>query len=255
MTKHTQDKAEYKALPSFTKDIDGRTVVGIASVFGNIDSYGDIVHKGSFKKSIEEGARRVKHLWQHDYMAPPIAAIKSLDEVGRGELPEEIRKLYPEAKGGLQVTREYLQTDRATEILEGIKAGAISEMSFAFNPVKVDFDDVEAPDGGKVNVRNIRELKLWDTSDVVWGANEATSAAKSPLDYRLMQLRSFLQSVNSEKVFDHFVNRGDDKEQLIKELDQLMILLRAEPPKALTPNANLLAQIQIAKRKFAGVQL
>ena len=67
--------------------INGRTVTGIFSVFGNMDSYADVIHSGAFSKTLSERAGRVLHLWQHDMDAPPIALIDSLREVPRQALP------------------------------------------------------------------------------------------------------------------------------------------------------------------------
>jgi len=246
---------EYKFLPQSTKDVDGRSVIGIASVFGNIDAGGDIIHRGAFKKTIGEGMRRVKHLWQHDSFAPPVAVIKNLEEVGRSALPNDIKDLFPDAKGGLQVEREYLDTERGNEVLTGVASGAITEMSIGYTSVKVDYEEVDDGSKGKVSVRNLRELRLYDTSDVNWGMNSATSASKSALDYRLLQIEGFAKDIltefeNVENVYDHLEHRlkGVDKDQLANELEQLMTLLRAEPPMALTPQWETLARIEIAKR-------
>lgn len=165
---------EYKATPIEYKDIEGRTVTGLAAVFGNVDSGGDRIQPGAFKKTLKEGARRVRHLWMHNPFEPPTAKIKDLREVGADELPEQVKSEYPEASGGLLVVREYVETPRGDEILAGIKAGTIDEMSFGFDTIKADFDD---GDKGQ-KVRNLRELRLWDTSDVTWGMNAATVAAK-----------------------------------------------------------------------------
>ncbi len=181
---------EYKAIQLDVKEIgeDGRTVTGLAAVFGNIDAGYDRLHKGAFKKTLNENGGRVKHLWQHDMGAPPIAVVKELAEVGRDELPADVRKQFPDATGGLRVVRKYLDTPRGNEILAGITGGAITEMSFAYDPLKYDFEELKA-DGdlpGTV-VRNLREVRLWETSDVVWGMNAATVASKS-VDYRIEQL-------------------------------------------------------------------
>jgi HK97 family phage prohead protease len=175
---------EYKHFPAFIKQVEDRTVTGLAAIFGNVDSYGDIVHRGAFKKTIKENSGRVKHLWMHDMWQPPTAAIKELSEVGREELPEEVLARFPQATGGLQVAREYLRTPRADEILEGIKAGAITEMSFGYDPVKFDFEELETGDLQGMLVRNLREVRLYDTSDVNWGANPATVASKAAVPYK-----------------------------------------------------------------------
>lgn len=170
---------EKKSFPSFTKEITDRTVTGLAAIFGNVDDGGDIIQKGAFKKTIQENADRIKHLWSHSSYEPPTAVIVGLEEVGKGGLPKELKEKYPEATGGLMVTRKYLNTPRGDEILEGLREGAIKEMSFAYDPIQTDFEkiDSETEKGGRL-VRILKELRLWETSDVVWGMNEATVASK-----------------------------------------------------------------------------
>ena len=177
---------EHKSFPMFTKQIDGREVTGITAVFGNIDYYGDILHKGAFKKTIAESGHRVRHLWQHDASMPPTATIKELREVGRGDLPADIKERFPDIKGGLLVVRGYLDTPRGNEVLAALKADppAISEMSFGYDPVKWDFEELEDGEYKGMLVRHLREVRLWDTSDVNWGANPATIAAKAALPFR-----------------------------------------------------------------------
>ena len=173
---------EYKSNVYEIKEVDGRVVTGFASIFGNIDSYGDRMVKGSFKKTINEGMDHIRHLWQHKFSDPPIATIKELTEVSRGQLTDSIKEKYPEATGGLLVSREYLDTPRGEEILQGITKGAIKEMSFGFDPIKFDFEEEK---GSKPQlIRNLREVRLWDISDVNWGANPATVAAKSAVLFK-----------------------------------------------------------------------
>jgi len=129
---------EYKDFKIETKEIEGRTVKGITAVFGNIDDGGDRIHRGSFRKTIQENAVNVQHLWQHRGDEPPTAVVKELKEVGRDDLPEEVRAKYPDATGGLYVAREYLETERGNDILTGIRANAITKMSIGFNAIKFD---------------------------------------------------------------------------------------------------------------------
>lgn len=164
---------EYKSIFSEDKSIEGRTVSGIAAVFGNVDDGGDLIQPGAFRKTLKEGRKRVRHLWQHDAFSPPVAAILDLKEIGRQDLPASIQKEYPEAAGGLQVVREYLNTPRGNEILEGLKTGAINEMSFGYDAVKWEIEKTDTR-----QVRILKELRLYDTSDVNWGMNAATVASK-----------------------------------------------------------------------------
>lgn len=174
---------EYKSiLLSEQKFIDERTVEGIANVTGILDLGNDRVMPKAYTKTLKESSGKVRHLWQHDFTQPPIAAIVDLAEVGRDELPVQTQKDFPEATGGLKVTRRYLETPRGNEVLAGIKSGAIKEMSIGFDTIKVEFKDEEQEENGlKIRTRIIREVRLWDTSDVNWGMNQATSAAKAKL--------------------------------------------------------------------------
>jgi uncharacterized protein len=249
---------EYKESPFFIKAIEDRTITGIASVFGNLDSYNDIVHRGSFKKTIKEGMGRVRHLWMHDPWQPPTAAIKSLREVGREELPAEVQEKFPTATGGLEIARQYLRTPRGDEILEGIKEQAILEMSFGFDALKFDFEEVKEGDYKGVVVRNVREVRLWDTSDVNWGANQATVASKSALDAHINQLIAYAETLTKAGR----VLSARNLEKLKGALAVLNeILNAAEPPadeedtesgKALTEQ--VLQRLAIAERELFLIQ-
>lgn len=170
--------AEYKSISLASSRIEDRTVDGVASVFGNVDDVGDITHKGAFSKTIQENFKRVKFLWNHDFNQPPTARIDELKEIGRDDLPIEVKAQFPEATGGLFVRRTYLNTPRGDELLAGVKAGAITEMSYGFNATQKDFTNRE----GK-SIRNIRQARLLDVSDVQWGVNSATVARKGALPY------------------------------------------------------------------------
>lgn len=251
---------EYKAIQLETKEIaeDGRTVTGIAAVTGNIDSGYDRLWKGAFKKTLTENAGRFKHLWQHDMGQPPVAVVKELKEVGVTGLPDAVREKFPEATGGLMVVRRYLDTPRGNEVLAGVVAGAISEMSFAYDPVKYDFEELKG-DEYPVVVRNLREVRLYETSDVLWGMNAATVASKTS-DYRLAQIEQAAAEMSADLKAGRVLsaaNLGRLKEALTVLSD---ILLSAEPPDddakaraaALTEQINL--RLAIAERDIHTVR-
>jgi HK97 family phage prohead protease len=142
-----------------------------------MDSYADVIHNGAMEKTLRERGTRILHLWQHDMDAPPIAMIESIREVPRQALPAEVLLRAPTATGGAEVTRTYLDTPRGNEVLAAIRGGVPLEMSFAFDAIRYDFaEDAASPIGV---IRNLRELKLYETSDVLFGANSATVAAKA----------------------------------------------------------------------------
>lgn len=177
---------EYKTSPAAITSITDRTIVGIFAIHGNIDSYQDISHPGSFSKTLAERGSRIKFLWGHDTLGgPPIAKITGLREIARDELPDQVLALAPAATGGVEVTREYLKNDRAERVFEAVATGANDEMSYAYDAIRMDFSEVDG-----VKVRNLREIRLWEVSDVTFGANPATQGAKlhMPLDVLLKHL-------------------------------------------------------------------
>lgn len=165
---------EFTNIKAESKD---RVRVGIAAVHGNIDSWGDRSHVGAFAKTIAEGRARVRHLWMHNSQNPPIATIKELKEIGRDELPPEILDKFPAATGGLKVWREYYDNQLANWVLEAIDKGDVNEMSYAFDVIKADYSEEQNESGENQRIRELRELKLMDTSDVHYGMNPATLAS------------------------------------------------------------------------------
>lgn len=166
---------EYKTLPQFTKQIDGRAVTGIFAVHGNIDSGMDMSVPGSFAKRLLDATRkRARFLWNHNAMNPPIATIKSVREVGREELPAKVLQYAPGATGGVEVTREYYNgIPLADWVLAGIQAGDIDEMSYAYD---VHEEEMQTIDGKRIRI--LKDVELFDISDVNWGMNPATAGVK-----------------------------------------------------------------------------
>jgi HK97 family phage prohead protease len=173
---------EFKSFPFVqlkAGSADGRTRKGICAVFGNVDSIGDRIHHGAFAKTIQENQKSVKHLWNHDFWNPPIASIVGLKELTRDELPPEVLAKAPEATGGLMVERKYYEGNPLSDwVLKAIDAGDINEMSFAYDVIKYEITEEETgfEDMPKRRIRELKELKLFDTSDVNWGCNGATVA-------------------------------------------------------------------------------
>lgn len=169
-------KLEIKSRPHFTKEIEDRTVTGIFAVHGNVDDGYDRSWPGSFADPKVRGRDRAVFLWQHDASAPPVATINYVREVAKAELPEAVLAYAPDATGGVEVSRTYLETPRGDEVLKGVQAGAIKEMSYAYDVKAFDFEEDEKT--GRT-VRNLRKVELYDVSDVNWGMNPATAGVKA----------------------------------------------------------------------------
>lgn len=121
-------------------------VKGYGSVFGNVDSDGDVINKGAYKKTIEENGNRVKYLYQHD-MDKPLGKIVKLAEDDKG--------LYFEA--------EIPKTTLGKDVIELMKAGVITENSVGILPIQKD---------NSGEYRQLNEVKLYEISAVTLAAND-----------------------------------------------------------------------------------
>lgn len=212
------EQRQKKALPQFVKAINGRQVTGVFSVFGNVDSGNDRIWPGSFSKTLQERADRVLFLWQHDLYQPPTAKILSLREIGRNELPQAVLDAAPDATGGCEVVREYLDTPRGNESFEAIKNGVPLQMSFMYQVIKWDMEKPEDAKSEWDLIRNIREVKLWEVSDVNFGANDATVASKS-LDQLAHEVEQFLREMKAgARHTKHEIEMLNKAHRLIVEL-------------------------------------
>ncbi len=119
---------------------------GYASVFGEVDLGKDAIEPGAFSRSLSRrGAAGVRMLFQHD-PGEPLGAWKTIREDARG--------LYVEGQLAPGV-------ERASEVHQLMKAGALDGLSIGFQTVKAKTD-------GKSGVRRILEADLWEISIVTF---------------------------------------------------------------------------------------
>ena len=170
---------EMKSYPMFIKSIEDRVVKQVFSVSGVIDMFRDRVRKGAFKKTLSERMSKIRILWQHNHRNPPVATLLDAFEIGKRDLPDEVRERFPEATGGLEGVSEYLATPRGDEVLAGIKTGAINENSIGYDSIQSKYIEVEVSEGVTIKIRELIEIRLWDLSPVNWGANPATFNLKA----------------------------------------------------------------------------
>lgn len=132
-----------------TMDDDG-SFTGYASVFGDLDSYRDIVMPGAFKKSLasyKAKDRKVPVLWQHN----------SEDVVGVYNVMKEDEKgLYFEGQLALGV-------QKADEAHILMKQKAVSGISIGFTTKKYELDNEK-------EIRKLTEIDLWEASIVTFPA-------------------------------------------------------------------------------------
>ena len=218
---------EVKSFPTTVKQVGDRTIEGLFSVFGYVDDTLDVIHPGAFAKTIQESSRRFKHLWQHDFGMPPIATVEQVWEVRRDELPSEVLDwTNGTATGGAMVRRTYLKNNEMSNwVYEALMEKALTEMSFAFDTIKWEYeknDDYPWP------LRHIKELAHYESSDVLWGANDATI---SDLDARGLTGNESCGEMTDEKVFEIFEQISSGKYKMETEFFESkkdVILLAAE---------------------------
>jgi HK97 family phage prohead protease len=147
---------------------------GYGSVFGNTDSYRDVVVKGAFKNDLStKTASKVKLLWQHDSRMP-IGVYHSITE-----------KEY-----GLEVQGQLLvdEVQQAREAYALLKAGAIDGLSIGYT-----VNDSNIGQDGK---NYLTDLKLWEISIVTFPANELAiiNDVKSSIE-TIREFETFLRDV------------------------------------------------------------
>jgi HK97 family phage prohead protease len=131
-----------------------------ASVFGNVDSYGDVVVKGAFAGDLQrwkDSGNPIPLLFGHNMSDP---------DYNLGHVVEAV-----EDDRGLLVTAQLdLENPKAMQTYRMLKGRRINQMSFAYDVL--DEETVEVADGLKAN--ELRELKLYEVSVVTIGANQET---------------------------------------------------------------------------------
>lgn len=127
---------------------EGEGVIeGYAAVWGDVDDYNSVFHRGAFAKTLQERGKKVRILWNHE--ETPIG------------VPTEIRE---DDKGLFVRIQLVMSVRRGREAYDLIKAGAIDSFSFGFRTIKDAWLD---------GVRQIKEVALYEISPVIFPANES----------------------------------------------------------------------------------
>jgi HK97 family phage prohead protease len=140
------------------------TFTGYASVFGEIDTYGEIVRKGAFAKSLKAWAKKGKlprMLWQH----------RSDQIIGVWlEMVEDQKGLR--VKGRLA-----LDVDKGREAYALLKIGALDGLSIGYVATEWTTDS-------KAGTTTLDVIDLWEVSVVTFqaGPSAVVDGVKSSLD-------------------------------------------------------------------------
>lgn len=151
-------KIENKSYNDMILDIqpETRTVKACWSRIGNVDLDGDIIVAEAFTKTIKERGPNGKNMiWSLvDHKADMAHTLGK---------PKE---LYIEGDMLVAVT-DLIETECGEDAIKLYEAGLINQHSIGFSTLKSDVDQ-------KTGIRTITELKLYEGSAVLWGANPET---------------------------------------------------------------------------------
>ncbi len=177
---------EHKTTTAFnTKlDADQGIVETVFAVMGNIDKGMDIIHNGAFTKTFAERGRKVLVLDQHqtDSVLRAVGKPLALRELSKDELPADLLADYPDATGGAWAKVQFLMdTPEGEGAFKRIKGGAINEWSFGYDALDFDHSTVKQDDE-EITVRNLKTIKLYELSPVLFGMNPATTTLSAKED-------------------------------------------------------------------------
>lgn len=160
-------KKSFDLIYEATEDVsDGGEVLAYASTFDRVpDSYGDVVAKGAFAKTLADwqaSGNPIPLLFGHRTDDPRmnLGAVIEAEEDERGL---KIRARFDEENEIAQYTRKL------------VKEGRLTKLSFAYDTL--DSAPVVLADGTRAN--ELRELKLYEISLVPIPANELTEVIEA----------------------------------------------------------------------------
>ncbi len=154
---------------------------GYGAVFGNLDSYGEVIERGAFKDTLRD--------WEGRGKLPPM-----LLQHGGGFFGGSADDMLPVGKWtemaennrGLKVSGELfaMGTDRGQYVYEGLKAGALDGLSIGFKTIR-------AREGTKPSEprRTLEAVDLMEVSIVTFPANDKArvGTVKSAFNPREME--------------------------------------------------------------------
>ncbi len=180
---------------STTDEVEGK-VEAVFSVFNEVDSDGDVVLPNSIKSGY--GEKGVAMVWAHDWK----------DVVGRGEIVED---------GDKAVFRGQfiMDTERGRDAFNTVKAmGDLQQWSFGY-----EVDDYEVgmfkKDNQEIEVRYLKNVKVWEVSPVLVGANQNTSTLSVKSD----------DDMRDDCVKDTKIEEIKEPKRFNEDVDELLIKL------------------------------
>ena len=130
-----------------------------ASIFGNVDSYGDVVQPGAFAETLKawaDSGNFLPVLFGHNMSDP---------DFNIGHVVEAVE----DARGLKVVGQLDLESPKGAQVHRMLKGKRISQMSFAYDVIRGSVGQLDGLD-----VYELHEVKIYEVSLVTIGANSET---------------------------------------------------------------------------------
>lgn len=156
---------QLKAIGDGTNDLADGEFTAYAAIFGNKDSYGDVIVKGAFTETLlqwKAGSNPIPVYWAHQMSSDPdfnIGYLKGASEDDRGLLVHGVLDTAENAK--------------AATVHRLMKGGRVAQLSFAYDVLEGGVVETDSSDLGPAYYE-LRKLKLHEVSIVPVGANQET---------------------------------------------------------------------------------
>jgi len=205
------DKKEYRQKDILNFDEETGTVEAVFSVFNEIDSDNDVVLPKSIRSGY--GDKGVAMVWGHDW--------KNI--IGKGKIIQDDNKAV--FKGSFN-----MNTNAGKEAYETVKAmGDLQQWSFGFEVLDSEVGLFSKDGGEEKEVRYLKDLKVWEVSPVMVGANQNTHtvAVKNAEQEMETNDREIKNEVKSTEVEVEETNRDNIGLKFTDEVDNLLIKMTA----------------------------
>jgi HK97 family phage prohead protease len=174
----TKAKRFIKRPVELREDGDGRKISGYGAVFYNADDEGtqfqlwedayERILPGAFDRAIAEDD--VRSLFNHD-----VNIVLGRNTSGTLALSvDEVGLRYEITAPDTQLVRD--------QVVAPIERGDVSGSSFMFVPIRANWTDEDSEDGRSVEIREVREVELWEVGPVVFPAYDASTSSLRQTD-------------------------------------------------------------------------
>jgi HK97 family phage prohead protease len=220
MTEKQYRTFEFKILKA---DSDAKVgyLEGYASTFGNVDQGLDVVDRGAFTKTIKDNKGVFPILIDHDPGQPWGWNLRASEDDRGLKVAGEVQLITPEQQN------RYALAKRAQEL------GKAMGLSIGYSTIKAD-NDFDQP-----QVRHLKELKLWEYSQVTFPMNTEASLTG------VKGLKPF------GELFARLQKQGYDEEELFSALVGLLGT-KADPAANLEVDPEILQSMDALIGKFRG---